>query len=289
MTRLRRRTLCRGIATSMLAVGCSARSHGTAKSGDRRVVSQTVLSDEVLWALGDRARAQVVAISALADDARYSAVAGAWPEAVERAPLTSESLLSLTPDLVIVADFTAAETRRLITDAGIETVTLSGFDGFDDYRRNAARIAEAVRLPEAGRELVARFDARLAEVSPKVTQRPLVLSFSEGNVAGAATSFDDIARAAGFANLAADRGETGHRRVSLEQIVAWDPEYLVVPAGPGDAATIVADLAARPGLSATRAARHGHIVAIASASLYASGEGMLDAVAALAAHHPEAA
>ena len=118
--------------------------------------------------------------------------------------------------------------------------------------------------------------------------RPLVLSFSEGNVAGEHTSFDDIARAAGFTNLAATHGETGHRRVALEQIVAWDPEYLVVPAGAQDPATVIADLRTRPGLSATRAARNGHIVPIASASLYASGDGMLDAVATLAARHPEA-
>lgn len=289
MTGWSRRALCRAVSAAALAAGCSSRKSPQTTAGGRRVVSQTVLSDEVLWALGGPARAQVVAVSALADDARYSGVAGEWPTHVQRAPLTSESLLSLTPDLVIVADFTAAETRRLVTDAGVQTLLLSGFDGFDDYRRNAAWIAEAVALADAGRELVARFDARLADVSPKVRRRPNALSFSEGNIAGAGTSFDDIVRAAGFSNLAADRGETGHRRVAIEQIVAWNPDYLVVPAGRDDAETIAADLATRPGLSATTAARAGNVVAIPSAKLYAAGDGMLDAVALLAARHPEAA
>jgi iron complex transport system substrate-binding protein len=231
----------------------------------------------------------VIAVSTLADDPRYSLVADRWDAAVTRAPMTSEALLALEPDLVIVADFTAAETRRLVQDAGVRTLVLSGFDGFADYRRHVGEIAGALDMEDAGRDLVARFDRRLAKVrrdAPRV--RPSVVSWTEGNIAGAGTTFDDVATAAGFDNLAARHGQRGHQRIGLEQLVAWNPAVLVVPCGATDCTTIAAELAARPGLSATEAARTGGIVPIESAYLYASGAGMLEAVASLAAHHPEA-
>ncbi len=42
----------------------------------QRIVSQTLLSDEILWDLGPQVRAHVIAVSKLADDPRYSSVVG---------------------------------------------------------------------------------------------------------------------------------------------------------------------------------------------------------------------
>jgi iron complex transport system substrate-binding protein len=281
------------LATVGLGLGVGACGRAPASragaSSTRRVVSQTVLSDEVLWELGPAARAQVVAVSTLADDPRYSSVVDRWDRAVLRAPLTSEALLAAAPDLVILADFTSAPTRRLVQDAGVTTLELAGFDGFDDYRRHVREIATAVESSDEGDALVQRFDARLLQVrraTPR--QRPGAISWIEGNVAGRGTTFDDIATAAGFDNLAARHGHVGHQQVSLEQLVAWDPAVLVVPCPPDGCDAAAAEVAARPGLSATRAARTGAIVAVPSVELYAVGAAMLDAVARLGAAHPEA-
>lgn len=255
----------------------------------RRVASQTILSDEILWALGPAARARVVGVSALADDARYSAVAGVWPAAVPRRALTSEGLLALAPDLAVVASFTAPEIRALLVAHGVRLLELDRFAGLADYRDHVRKIAAAVDAAPAGEALLAELDARLAELRAR---RPAVrlaaLSWGDGFSAGAGTTFDDVADAAGLSNLAAEQGLQGHVPLPLEQLVAWDPAVLVVscPAvDPGDAACRAAEAAAaaQPGVAATRAARSGRVVAIPARELASTGAGILTAAAILQA------
>jgi iron complex transport system substrate-binding protein len=282
------------LALSWLAAACES-SERVAPPSDRgpaglpqRIVSQTVFSDEILWALGEPVRSRVVAVSIMADDERYSRVAGRWPPALPRVRGNSEQLLSIAPDLAIVADFTAAEARALLHDAGVRTLALSGFDGFDDYRRHVRELAATVGAKEAGERVVDRFDRRLAEVRVEVAkeQRPDVLSWIDGMVAGASTTFDDAARSAGYDNLAALHGHTGHVRLSVEQAVAWDPEYIVTICGTIPCEEAERALAGREGFSATRAALNDHIVAIPSRHLLAVGEGMLEVVDILVTARP---
>lgn len=250
-----------------------------------RVVSQTVASDEILWELGPEARAKVVGVSKMVDDARYSGVPGQWPSDVPRVPGTSEALVAVRPDLVIVADFTGAETLALLDHAGIETLKLSGFAGFSDFRRHIRAVAEAIDAKKAGEALVSRFDRRLASLSaPETASAPGVLSYNGSHVAGAGTTFDDEARAAGFVNLAARQGIEGHRAVPLEQLLSWDPRWVVVDCAPGGCEKRAADLAARGGWSATRAAREGGIIPIESRHLYSTTFGMLEVVERLRSH-----
>jgi len=291
----RRATLCvLGLALAWLAWGCEGRDRVVARRDrptaalPQRIVSQTVLSDEILWALGEPVRSRVVAVSIMADDERYSRVAGRWPPALPRVRGGSEQLLSIAPDLVIVADFTAAEARALLRKAGVRTLAISGFDGFDDYRRHVRELAEIVGASEAGERVIERFDRQLSEVrvDGAAERTPEILSWIDGMVAGARTTFDDAARAAGYDNVAAVHGHAGHVHLSVEQIVAWDPEYIVTTCGTIPCEQAERALASREGFSATRAAIDGHIVAIPSRHLLAVGEGMLEVVEILVAARP---
>lgn len=251
-----------------------------AEAPARRVVSQTILSDEVLWALGPDARARVVGVSSLADDVRYSGAAGRWPDEVPRRALTSEGLLALDPDLAIIASFTAPEVRALLAARGVRLLELASFTGFADYRAHVRRIAVAVDAAGAGERLLAAFDRRLARLAE---QRPAVrmsaVSWGDGHAAAGGTSFDDIAESAGLSNLAKEKGLVGHVPLALELLVAWDPAVLVVacPAeGPDDPAcrAAEAETAALPGVRATAAARHGRVIAVPAHALASTGEGM---------------
>ncbi|MBL4689326.1 MAG: ABC transporter substrate-binding protein, partial [Nannocystaceae bacterium] len=265
----------------------------TATGPPQRIVSQTIVSDEVLWSFGPEVQARVVAVSRLADDRAYSGVAGQWPASVQRAPLTSEAVLASEADLVIVADFTAIETRELLANTGVNTLTLTGFSGFADWRANTQAIADAVGDPQAGHTLVAAFDDALRNRSVPaiganaVDARPTAVSWSAGNVAGRGTSFDDVAAAAGLRNLAAEQGIKGHKAVTIEQLVAWDPQVLVVACegvGDVDCGAVAAQIASQPGIAATQAARNNGVLALPSRVLYSAGWSMLDAVTALREH-----
>ena len=95
----------------------------------RRVASRTVFADEVLWALGPEVRERVVGLSPMADDPRYSTVAGLWPSTTPRLGRNPEELLALGPDLVILASFSEVEYR-----AAIEGKVFPGLDMGSDPR-----------------------------------------------------------------------------------------------------------------------------------------------------------
>lgn len=284
----------RGAALVALALlACSGPARAPASSDEeavargRTLASQTVLSDEVLWELGPAVRDRVVAVSVMADDPRYSAVVDRWPEAVPRLAGTSEALLALKPGYTFVASFTSAEARALLDRHGAPTHVLDGFTGFADYRRHVGDIARLAGAEQAGRALVERFDGELARLSRDVpTPAVGLVSFNEGVIAGRDTSFHDVALAAGFRNIAAEHEITGHRSISDELLVSWDPAVIVIPCGPPSCDASERAFAQRPGFSATRAAREGGVIALPPDNLYSVGRGMIAAVTALRRRHP---
>jgi iron complex transport system substrate-binding protein len=271
---------------AVVLAGCrrdeNARERADAPASPQRIVSQTVLSDEILWELGESVRSRVVAVSRMADDRRYSPVADAWPAAVPRVGGTAESVLAVGPDLAIVAGFTAAETKKMLERGGVRLLVLDGFDGFEAYRGTIATIGAAIDAPAEAAALRERFDDEIAAIEARRSpSRPRVISWNDGNIAGKGTTFDDAARTAGFGNLASERGIDGHGRIGIETLVAWDPEYLVIPCGEIACAEAERAFAERPGVARMRAVTEGHVVGVESAILYSAGQTMVELARAL--------
>jgi iron complex transport system substrate-binding protein len=276
-----RRVLVMGLLATLACGSDGDRDSASVAGPPGRIASLTILSDDVLWALGPDVRARVVGVSALTDDPRYAAHPGRWPAELPRVGTTAESVLALRPDLAIVASFTAVETRSMLANARVQTLTLSNFTGFDDYRQQVRSIGEALGASDRARALVTEFDARLASLRVNASEHPSIMSFSDGMTAAAGTTFHDASVAAGYANLPATHGLQGHVRVRVEQVVAWDPEYIVTPCG-DDCEQARRQLVAQPGLEITRAVRNDHVLTIPSPILLATGPEMLDVVEALA-------
>ena len=246
------------------------------------MLSQTVLGDEILWDLGPGARARVVGLSMMADDPRYSRVAGLWPPGIPRLAATTEGLLARAPDLAVIASYTAPETRALLAANGVRLLELGRAPGFDDYRRDLRELAAALDAGPAAAAKIADLDARIAALAARRPRAPPgVVSWGDGYAATGATSFADIARAAGLDNLPERAGLSGHVPVAMEQLLAWDPAYIVIacpaarPDDPACPAAEAAFVAGGPGLSATRAAREGGVIAIPARDLASTGEGMI--------------
>lgn len=270
----------------LAALSCQGRSVPAETASEQRpaqrIVSQLILGDEILWELGVQDR--VVGVSKLTDDPHFSLYPQRWPAAVPRVPSHGEALVALQPDLVVLASFTSADLKRLLRGAGIRVVEIDRFNGFDDFRHNVRAIAEAVGAAEAGEELVRRFDQELARLSvPVSASSPTVVSWADGMVAASKTTFDDAARAAGLINVAARDGLTGHRRITLEQVVVWDPQLLVVPCSQSDCSQ---EVQAQLGVAQTRAARSGKVLSLPPPLLTTTGWGMLRLVGTLASANP---
>lgn len=274
------------LAVALLWLSACARP-STEPSDTVRIASVTIDSDATLWALGEATRAQVVAVSALVDDARYSPIVDVWPAELPRVTGTSESLVALRPTVAFVAEWSDPTGRSLLEQAGIDVVVLSGYGGFDDYKARVRTIARAVGAAERGEALVTAFESDVADATSSVGRGKTIISYSSGNVAAAGTTFADEAEAAGFVNLAAREGLEGHVQVSLEQLVAWQPDVIVVPCEADCAATERA-FATQPGVAATPAAKAGLIVALDPVLLFATGPRMVEVTRALGVRLAEA-
>jgi iron complex transport system substrate-binding protein len=276
-----RRRAPRLLALALLLPACEPAAPAP-QGPAHRVLSQTVLGDELLWDLGPAARARVVGVSVMADDPRYCRVANQWPAELPRLAATTEGLLARAPDLAVIASYTAPETRALLAANGVRLLELGRSPGFADYRRDLRTLAAAVESTPVAEARIAELDARLAVLAAhRPSPAPGVISWGDGYAATGATSFADIARAAGLDNLPERAGLSGHVPVAMEQLLAWDPAYIVIacPAARAeDPACRAAErdfIASGPGLSATRAAREHGVIAVPARDLASTGEGML--------------
>ena len=284
-----------------LLASCHNPEHSPPSSSGhpQRVVSQTNLSDEILFALGPEVQQRVIAVSKFADDPRYSSVAKQWPPKVRRLSARAEDLLHLQPDLVILANFSSAEVRSLIQAMGVPTLSLEGFSGFEDYRRHVRTIAGALGLPQRGEDLVARFDQKLKDIGPEDPASPedsasedpasndpkrgtaaQVLSWNEGIVAGARTTFHDAAEHAGLRNLPTEKGLRGHRRIRFEQLATWNPGLIVLGCAL-DCAQARAQFVSSPAAATLEAVKNGRILTVPNRVLSATGRDMLTLVSLL--------
>jgi iron complex transport system substrate-binding protein len=248
----------------------------------RRIVSQTLGADEILFAVVPPDR--LVGLSALARDAKYSNVVA--EAARHPAPSVDgpEDILRLKPDVIFVATYSRAETVELLAATGAPVYRLASFDTVEGVMGSIRAIGDVVGEPEAAARLVASMRARLAAVVARRAghPKPRVLSYSGGFTAGRDTSFDDMVRYAGGVNEAAARGLTKFPKLSAEQVLAWNPDVLVSGVLPGERDALRARLMHAPGLAQTTAARKGQIVLIDEPRYLAVSQYMVDAVEQLA-------
>ncbi|MFV8749593.1 ABC transporter substrate-binding protein [Nannocystaceae bacterium ST9] len=268
------------LVSAPLALACSPSANQPEASPiPQRIASRTVLSDEVLWALGEDVQARVVGLSPMVDDPRYSSVADRWPTQVPRLGRNPEELLATGADLVVLASFSDAEYRAALADH-TSLLVLEDFSGFAAYLANLEAIGTAVgATPESIAALRERFEARRAALEaarPPLAERPTVIAWDYGHVPGEQTSFDDAATTAGFRNLAREQGLVGHQRLDTEQLIAWDPQWLVIGCGEHSCERARATLIEQPGFEHLRAVRDEHVITIEAPWLGSIGEGMLE-------------
>lgn len=253
-----------------------------------RICSLSLASDEMLALLVPPER--VACVSSFADDPELSNVAGRYPKTVPRLVAHIEPVLAAHPDLVIVAPWNEASFGTLLRRTGVSSFVLPDADDFAEIRAALLALGARVGEPERAAAAAAAFDRRLAALDAAlkgVTVRPRVLAFSHLIVAGAGTTVDALMQRAGARNAAADLGVHGHKQVPMEQIIALDPDWLLLGFDPGERSDKLLD--AYPLLRTTRAAREGRVIVMPPRLLTTVSTYLVDGAETLArALHPQA-
>ncbi len=225
----------------------------------RRVVSQSVGTDELLLALADPG--QIAALSHISHDGRFSPVA----EAARRFPALrdsdAESVLRFRPDLVLAASFTRPETLALLRRAGVRLVVLERFDTLEDIYASLRQLGRELGQEARAELVIHRSRARVEALAARLRGVQPVRVISAGAypfTSGSGTTFQDLCDHAGALNVAAEAGLKGHAPTPSERLLAWNIEALV---GSGDDGTRSL-LEGIPHYRALPAFKAGHLVII---------------------------
>jgi len=241
----------------------------TLSAAPRRIVSLTLATDEMLMGLVDFSRIQ--GVTSLAVDPAISNVADRAAAVPHKLEMNVETILSLSPDLVLVADWSDAGPVQQLRDASVPVYLMKSGVTIASIERKIERLALLAGEPARGRDMIRRMEARLEAVARRVSTIPpdrrlSVIDYATwGSAQGRGSSWDEMLQRAGLIDgvgaLAAD--EWGQVPLSREKLLALDPDVLVLPGwvynDPSGAAAFYTQVTRDPSLRGLRAMKTGRV------------------------------
>jgi len=204
----------------------------SAQAEPLRVVSQTVGTDELLLAVA--APEQIVALSHIAREKEYSAVAAEAESYAQISRGDAETILKFRPDLVLVADYSRGELVSQLERAGVELMRFDRYATMDDALENLRRLAQRLGPDAEARaaDVIADVEQRMTTLAERlVGVRPVkvIAPSTYGIISGGGTTFQDLCNHAAADNLATTVGKlTGHAEIPRERMLTWPVEQVVL-------------------------------------------------------------
>lgn len=198
-----------------------------ASAPPHRVVSLNLCADQLVLALADRG--QIAGVSKFAADPALSAMAVRAREL----PVIRDSTEQLTahaPDLAIGVPVPFS----FAPHGAYRVLDLPDADTYAGIRANIARVAQALGQRARGAALIARMDAALARVPRQGRGQVVAYYQRRGYLTGTGTLIDELMRRVGLVNLAGRLGKPPLSQLSLEEVVAARPDFLIMESGTAD-------------------------------------------------------
>lgn len=262
----------------------------TLPAAPRAIVSLTLTSDEILFDLVAPGRLR--AIEVFATDPGISNVADRAQSVPLKVTGEKETILSLQPDLVFVADWKEPEFIQALRDAKVPVFVVRAPNTFADLTTAVTQIATLVGEPDKGKALLATVDQRLQAVATRVAgvapeKRVSVLSYSFwGSTYAKGTSFDTLVDRAGLVNAATRAGLAGWPQLSTETLLQLDPDVIVLPSwsydGKADPNQFLKTFLADPAFAGLKAVKNRRVLILPDRHLQSNSQYMVDGVEDLA-------
>ncbi len=257
-----------------------------------RIVSVTLPTDEILLSLVDQSRLKGVSLFSL--DPEISSVASKAVEIPNKVVLAVEFLVSLTPDLVFVADWSRAESVRQLRDAGVNVYEYASPTTVQGVEDGILRIGAAVGEEGKAAEIAEWMKSRLALIRSKTArigagERVSVLDHGAwyGSM-GKGTSWDEVVRLAGCRNAAFDLASDalGQVTISEEKLLELDPDILILPTwvygDPDGPERLFQSILSNPALKTLKAVRGGRVYRMAEKFKYSTSQYIVRGIEELA-------
>ncbi len=180
----------------------------------------------------------------------------------------AENVLAENPDLFIVSKSTKADIVALIKEAGIPVARPALEDAAEGNISQILLMGYLLGAEERALELAAEIGERMDLVAalvppPGDPERPAVISITRWSdsisISGGGTTGSAIIEAAGGVNAASRDGIDGFKTISVESILAMNPDFILIPQDGEGAAKLRDDLLADPVLATVPAVVNARI------------------------------
>ncbi len=229
-----------------------------------RIVSQYWSIDEYVYSVVPPQ--DVVAVS---ESAYLKSISNVYKQVQRFHPVVAmdpERVLAVDPDLMLVSSTGRADYTSLARSSGVPVYRMQ------TQFQTLAQVEQSIRLTgyltgndEAAEREAARFHAAIEQAKalrPANAPKPRILGLGGRYSYGKETLFQDIVTILGGINVAGENGLKGYDSVNFEQIIRWNPEWIIAESEPDRTRDVLAKLLADPAISLTQAARDGHIVVL---------------------------
>ena len=264
----------------------------TLQAEPRRIVSLAPSNTEIVCALD--ACDRLVGVTDFDDHP---------PEVVEiervvtMAEVDVEAVVAAEPDLVLAAgnELTPTSVVHQLTDLGLPVLVLYP-ESLDEVMAEIELVGQALGRHDAAQALVREMEARVSTVTEAVAGRARPRTFYEVSVfegtiytAGEGSFLANLIETAGGDPITS-AGAAGDTSIELEDLVAADPELILLGDATYDPTITPESVAGRPGWATMTAVENGAIKAIADdVVITRPGPRIVDGLEALArAIHPDA-
>lgn len=235
-------------------------SAAATSAAPQRIASLNLCTDLLLLELVEPER--IVSLTYWAADPDLSRLAGQ----VGDIPLNhslAEEIVPAQPDLVLAGQFSDTQVVTLLRRLGYRVEVMDVPLTLAGMREHLLAFGELVEEPDRARALADAIDVRLAAVAAQSrgSDWPLAAVYGPQGVSpGRETLMNDLLQLAGYRNLAAEKGIVSYGTLSLESLVAAEPDVLVIDDLTQDRNSIAHHALRHPALA--RQFRPGQIVSL---------------------------
>lgn len=261
------------------------------KEKPQRIVSMSISTDEILIDLV--APQRIAALSYLVDDPGISNV-------VERVQSiggridgkSSEAVMALRPDLILVPDFVKPEMIQTLRDMDLQVYVYKTPKSMEDVRQCIRFLGAAVGEKERADMMVEAMDEHLQRVQAKIgkieetKQKRIVFIRSNGAYYSPESSFNDVCKFAQVRNALAELHYDKAGFVNQEAVVNLDPDVFILAGwnydGKHDPKQMEEDVLQNPGYQTTAAVKNKRVYTLPGRHMLSVSQYMVNAVEDLA-------
>jgi len=191
----------------------------------KRVVSINLCADQLVLALADRG--QIAGLTHNATDPEMSGEA-AKARGLRLLSNSAEQILAIEPDLIVGMPASRSSALRALPEQNYPLLDLATANTLDEIYTSIDETAVAVGHPERGTALIARMQGELAGLPKPGRGRVAAYYQRRGYMTGTGTLIDELMTRVGLVNLAGKLGKPPLSQLSLEEMVAAQPDFLIV-------------------------------------------------------------